>query len=251
MNEYKSELSIAIETAKTAGDFLNGRSNLIVDSQNGKDIKMAADRHSESIIMEKLAATGIPVLSEESVFSHNRDLKSYCWIVDPIDGTYNYYRGLEGFSCVSIALWKDKKPVLGVINRFERNEMYSGIVNGCAEMNGVQIKTSNITHIEQAVLATGFPAGGDYDAVSLSAFVKKIQSFKKVRMLGSAAIMGVFVASGLVDAYIEDGIMLWDVAAAAAIALAAGGEVQCQLIDGNKCKCGMFASRELAEICNA
>ena len=247
MSNYEKELSIALKAAKKAGDYLVQRSNLHVDSQEGKDIKLAADRESESIIVDILSQTGFPILSEECGATEEIDWKKNYWIVDPIDGTVNYFRRLEGLSCVSIALWNNDQPILGVVNRFELDQVFTGVVGYGAFLNGEPIKTSAMKYISQAILTTGFPVGCDYSSKSLQAFIKQAQRFKKVRMLGTAALMGALVASGQVDAYIEDDIMLWDIAAAAAIVLSAGGEFIYRPFADNKCQCRLFASKMLAE----
>ncbi|NCD21659.1 MAG: hypothetical protein EOL90_01795 [Spartobacteria bacterium] len=74
-------------------------------------------------------------------------------------------------------------------------------------------------------MATGFPHHQDYDAAPLREFVRQVQDFKKIRMLGSAALMGAYVACGWLDAYVEEDVWLWDIAGAAAIAQAAGAAV--------------------------
>jgi len=251
MKDYIAELNVAISAVKAAGDFLSSQVDLQIDSQEGKDLKLAADRQSESILIEKLGNTGIPILSEEKGFQGEEHPEGYKWIVDPIDGTVNYYRRLEGLSCVSVALWKGNQPVLGVINRFEQNELYAGIVGNGATLNGVSIKTSGITQVSQGIIATGFPVGRDYSSESLQHFITNVQRFKKVRMLGTAALMGVFVASGQVDAYMEESIMIWDIAASAAIVLAAGGVFNYIPQEGGRCICQLFATKELSEAYNA
>ena len=70
-------------------------------------------------------------------------------------------------------------------------------------------------------------------------------------MLGAAAVMGTFVAAGKVDAYVEENIMLWDIAAAAAIVLAAGGQISVDILEKNMCVCKMFANGALMEDFNA
>ena len=96
-------------------------------------------------------------------------------------------------------------------------------------------------------MATGFPVKRDYSEGSLLSFVKQVRRFKKVRMLGAAALMSVFVACGRLDAYFEEDIMLWDVAAAMAIVKAAGGVVYYQARDDNKCVFRCFSTCELME----
>ena len=195
--------------------------------------------------MDILEKSSIPVLSEEYGFKGQEGDR--CWIVDPLDGTINYFKGLDDLACVSIALWKKGKPVLGVVYRFMKNELFYGAEGEGAFLNGNPIEPSAVRKSAQAVMATGFPVKRSYDTESLSRFVRQIQRYKKVRMLGAAALMGTFVACGRLDAYFEDEIMLWDVAGAVAIVNAAGGATSLKLLSDNKCLCRCFATKELME----
>ncbi len=239
------ELNLAIEAAKLAGSFLKERKDIHIDSFEGKDIKLSSDKLSEKIIIDKLKDSGISVLSEECGFSG--DNKETCWIIDPLDGTINYYKGLDDIACVSIALWKNSRPVLGVVYRFKVDELYYGEEGYGAYLNGNPIATSNIEETGKAIMATGFPVKRSYDTESLSGFVKQVQFFKKVRMLGAAAIMSTFVACGIFDAYFEDEIMIWDVCAGVAIVNAAGGSTVLEMLEDNKCICKCFATNKLKE----
>lgn len=240
---YEKELKLAINAANSAGEFLKRREGVLIDSYEGKDIKLSTDKNSEKIIFDVLRESNIPILSEES--SGNCCKEDKCWIVDPLDGTMNYYKGMDELSCVSIALWDEGRPVVGVINRYSRNELFSGCVDGKAYLNGKEIQTSDIKETKQAVMSTGFPVKRTYDTDSLMDFVKQVQEFKKVRMLGTAAIMGAYVACGRFDAYFEDEIMIWDVAAAVAIVNAAGGSTVLKELSDNKVICKCFATEEL------
>jgi len=238
-------LGLAVNAALAAGRFLGGRQGVAVVSADGRDIKLSSDKASERIIIDALAPSGIPILSEErGMIGGGAGL---CWVVDPLDGSMNYYKGLDDLACVSIALCDDGVPVLGAVNRFARGELFTGVTGGRAELNGVPIKPSNTAVTGQAVLATGFPLNRDYSSVALASFVKQAQRFKKIRMLGAASLMAAFVACGRVDAYMEEGIMLWDVAAAAAIVRAAGGEVELQERADHVCVCRCFSTRGLME----
>lgn len=243
---YERELELAIKAAKTAGDFLSKREGVHVDMAEGKDIKLSSDKNSERLIMDILRDTYIPILSEECG-RVGWNGSEYLWIIDPLDGTANYWKGLEELACVSVALWKKNKPVLGVIYRFAVDELFYGVVGQGAYLNGKPIHTSDTRETAKAVIATGFPVHRNYCTDSLSRFIRQVQRFKKVRMLGSAAIMGAFVAAGKFDAYIEDEIMLWDIAGATAIVQAAGGAVSVQLLNEYKCICKCFANQELME----
>lgn len=243
---YSNELSLAKKSAKIAGDFLRNRKDIHIEADEGKDIKLSADKNSERLIIDILKETNIPILSEECG-SVGQNESEYLWIIDPLDGTANYWKDLGELACVSVALWKDNKPILGVVYRFITDELFYGIVGQGAYMNGSPIHTSDIKSTEKAVIATGFPVHRDYGTESLSTFIKQVQRFKKVRMLGSAAIMGTFVAAGKFDAYMEDEIMLWDIAGASAIVKAAGGAVNVEMLSDYKCVCKCFANQSLME----
>ena len=239
------ELKLAIRAAIEAGDYLKKRENIHADSIDGKDIKLSSDKNSEKIIMEILDESGIAILSEEYGLKGQKG--DTFWVIDPLDGTMNYYRGLDDIACVSISLWKKGKPVLGVVNRFMSDELFFGEEGFGAYMNDTPICTSEIKVTEQAVMATGFPVKRSYDTDNLTQFVQQVQSFKKVRMLGAAALMSTFVACGRVDAYFEDEIMVWDVSAGVAIVNAAGGTAVLEPLDDNKCICKCFANQDLKE----
>jgi myo-inositol-1(or 4)-monophosphatase len=241
---YEKEYALALEAAMQAGNYLQSLGQAEVDSQEGHDIKLAADKKSETLIIDILRPTGISILSEESG-SVGEGQGSRRWIVDPLDGTANFWKGIRELSCVSVALWEDGEPVLGVVNRFFTQEIYSGIVGEGAWLNQQPIHPSSVIHRKDAVLATGFPVKRDYGADSLASFIEKVQNFKKVRMLGAAAIMGAYVADGRIDAYMEEQIMLWDVAASSAIVKAAGGVTDVIPLKENQCVCRLFANREL------
>ena len=119
----KSEyLSLAIRAATEAGNFLKKREGIHVDALEGKDIKLSSDKMSEKILMDILEESGLPILSEEYGFKGEEG--SQCWIIDPLDGTINYFKGMDEMACVSVALWRDGRPVLGAVNRFMKGELF-------------------------------------------------------------------------------------------------------------------------------
>lgn len=246
---WNKELEIAKRAAKEAGLFLSKREDIYVDMLEGKDIKLSSDRISEKIIMDILEETNIPILSEEYGFKGEKS--ELYWIVDPLDGTINYFKGLDDFACVSIALWNKKRPVLGVVYRFMKEELFWGAEGNGAYLNGTAIYPCSVEDTSQAVIAAGFPVKRSYDTEALLKLIKQIQCFKKVRMLGAAAIMSTFVSCGRLDAYIEEDIMLWDIAAGVAIVNAAGGKTALKLKKNNKCLCMCFANSKLMEDYNA
>lgn len=229
MHELNRELELAKRAALAAGGWLRHVSptQRLVDSDAGRDIKLAADREAEAIVLGNLRSSGFPVLAEESGMAGNVDPNAPCWIVDPLDGSMNYSRGL-GLGCVSVALCQGEEPLLGVVYDFYNDELFSGIAGAGVWCNGQQVTVSSVTRPDQAVLATGFPVARSYGEGELRGFVSSVQAFKKVRMLGTAALSLAYVSCGRVDAYWEEGIQLWDVAAGLALLKAAGGWSICK-----------------------
>ena len=215
-----------MEAAREAGDLLRSMStgSRVVLGASGRDIKMAADLEAEALILSRLAPSGYAVLAEEGGATGDVAGEAPVWVVDPLDGTMNFSRGIP-FYCTSIALLVEGEPVLGVIHDPVREESFSGLVEGGCWLNGEPITVSSVREAGQAVLATGLPTFGDYSESHLKEFAVRLGRFKKVRMLGSAALMLASVAAGRVDAYAEDDIMLWDVAAGVALVRGAGGYV--------------------------
>lgn len=222
--ETHTYLSMAKEAASLAGSFLGKRDQSLthVNSAEGKDIKLAADVSAEKIIIDYLAVkTPFSILSEERGFTP-REEGDYTWIVDPLDGTMNYFKNIP-LCCVSIGLWHKGEPLLGVVDDFNTHEVYSGIVGEGAWINNEKIIVSDIDQKQNAVLSTGFPSNTDLSQEALGELFTDIREFKKIRMIGSAALSICYVACGRVDAYYEKDIMLWDIAGGIPIVLGAGG----------------------------
>jgi len=219
-------LHLAEGAALLAGRYLQDAGSVWrqVDHHAPHDLKIQADRKAEELILEALAPSGLPTFSEEAGGAANPG-QGAAWIVDPLDGSVNFQRGLP-LCCVSIALYDAWRPLLGVVYDFNRGELFSGLVGKGATLNGQSIQPSSTQQVSQAVLATGFPAARDYSDDSLLRFLRRVQDFRKLRLLGSAALSLCYVACGRVDAYLEESIRFWDVAAGAAVVASAGGTVQ-------------------------
>ena len=240
---YENELRIAELAAKQAGDYLKNTKEVLTEKSIGRDIKLSNDKESEKIIINALKHTNYSILSEELGFVDKKT--SYLWIIDPIDGSMNYSRNLRDLSCISIALYQDNHPLFGVVYRYYNDELFVGTVDGDAFCNGEKITGSQIDRIDNAVLGTGFTVRRNYSIDSIQNCIKMIQKFKKVRMIGSAALMCVFVACGRLDAYIEEDVMIWDVAASLTILESAGGKYELIHKDGYVYDCICFANETL------
>lgn len=216
-------LKFAEETALAAGRRLQKIAERRVNSDAGNDVKLQEDVESELFIREILSKTNIEVVGEEKggdASLMTRD--TLYWVVDPIDGTYNFLRGIPGV-CVSIGLMRGMTPIVGAIYDFTRDELFSGGKDLGFFINQKPATPNWAKTINQAVIMTGFPSNTDYSDGNMRAFITRMQKFKKVRMCGSAAIAMAWVASGRADCYDERRINLWDVAAGLAIVEGAKG----------------------------
>ncbi len=206
-----------------------------VTAQVGRDIKTRADVEAEQAVLELLAPSGLPVLSEEAGADADLDLNATCWIVDPLDGTMNFVRGIP-MACVSIALWSKGMPVYGVIHDIASGERWSGGPDVPTTCNDQQVHVGDVVEPGQAVLTTGFPRARDYGAASLAASLERMSVYKKVPMIGAAAGALAWTAGGRMDLYVEEDIFLWDIAAGLALVEGAGGSVRHTAIDAEfKC----------------
>ena len=224
--KFKKEIEIAIKAAKSAGKYLlQERKNLNLKiKSNPKDTKLIADIESEKLILDILSSESkYSVLAEEAGKSSD-NLGEIFWVVDPLDGTANYNRNIP-ICCVSIGLISNMKPLIGVIYDFNNDDLYVGdSINNSTTVNNIKIHVSDIQNKQDGVLITGLPFNTDYSDKALGKLISDMQTWKKVRMIGSAAMASCYVASGKADLYQENGIYLWDILAGAAIVESAGGK---------------------------
>ena len=242
MIQIDKELSTAKKASLQSAKLLINQKKSVNDviSNEGRDIKLRADIESENIIKKYIKENSdLPILAEES--GANEDLGSSFWVVDPLDGTSNYSRDFP-ICCISIALIHENKIILGVINDFNRNIIFEGSTETPAMMNSKLISVSDISDKTKATLATGLPAKGSYKDEAMLALAKEFTQWKKIRMIGSAAMSCAYVASGQFDQYQENGIFLWDIAAGLAIIKAAGGNYHYKTYDDNKFKVDVIAN---------
>ena len=217
--KFEKEIEIAIKAAKSAGKYLlQERKNLNLKIKSDpRDTKLIADIESEKLILDILSSESkYSVLAEEAGKSSD-NLGEIFWVVDPLDGTANYNRNIP-ICCVSIGLISNMKPLIGVIYDFNNDDLYVGdSINNSTTVNNIKIHVSDIQNKQDGVLITGLPFNTDYSDKALGKLISDMQTWKKVRMIGSAAMASCYVASGKADLYQENGIYLWDILAGAAI----------------------------------
>ena len=225
ITEFNINLDLAKEAAIESGKLLIENKKKLNKrlKSNNKDTKLIADIKAENLIKEIiLKKSRYPILAEESGKSVE-DLGNTFWVIDPLDGTANYSRGIP-LCCVSIGLVRDMKALLGVIYDFNNNDIYVGNSHTkISTLNNEKIFVSDYKKKGDGVLVTGLPVNSDYSDTSLKKTIDDMQLWKKIRMIGSAAMASCYVASGRAEMYKEKGVYIWDILAGAAIVESAGG----------------------------
>lgn len=223
--DYSAQLIAAETAARKAGAFLRARFHEVhqVDEELAHDIKLRLDKETQDLIVESLAAQypDYSVLGEEGCGA-GASADSPQWIIDPIDGTVNYFYGIPIF-CVSIALRVGAQTVLGCVYDPMQDECFTVCKGGAPCLNGRPIQVSARTQMAQAVVFIGHGTHDGSGAAGIARFAHVSAQVRKIRILGSAALTLCYIAAGRFDAYIENRINLWDFAAARAILEAAGG----------------------------
>jgi myo-inositol-1(or 4)-monophosphatase len=229
---YQPSLHLAVQAARAGAEAIWGLadSGRSVTRSEGRDVGARGDTEADRAIRAALAASPWPIVSEESPPDPPHP-EGWWWAIDPLDGTYNHVRGLP-LSAVSVGLWHGAEPRVGVIIDLASRTTTSGLVGSGAWVDGRPIRVSDVERPQDAALATGLPIARSFESDSLRELAQALGAFRKVRMLGSAALSIRAVAEGVLDAYWEQGIFLWDVGAGLALVAAAGGRVRVDPIPG-------------------
>ena len=200
MPDLDSCLEIAKSATLLAGNFLKEQqdSNLKILANKARDLKLQIDIDAEEIIKEHITNnSSLPILAEESGKSGSLD--DYFWVVDPLDGTSNFLRNIP-ISCVSIALVQGFTPILGAIFDFNNSDSYFAHKDSKAFLNNTEINVSSLKLKKESTLVTGIPAKDNYTDIEFSNMISDFQSWKKIRMIGSAAMASAYVAAGKAEA---------------------------------------------------
>ncbi|MFI0348004.1 MAG: inositol monophosphatase family protein [Chthoniobacterales bacterium] len=224
---YQQALQSARTAALAAGELLRKHAkdpNLIVDKIESHDIKLELDRRTQELIENilKEAFPNYAIYGEEGI-SGNPD-SEYRWIIDPIDGTVNFFYGIPHFA-ISIALQRADKIVVGVIYDPMRNELWEAVRDGSVTLNGKPVHVSQRSSLSDAVLSIGMSKAATGIEEALPRLIEMMKKARKCRIMGSATLDIAYVATGRLDAYMEAEISLWDIAAGILMVEMAGGIV--------------------------
>jgi len=228
VSESPESLRVAAErVARNAGQSLRDAKHdvLKVDAAEQHDIKLELDRRIQEQIRKEIlqAFPGHGFLGEEGGEAARKG--QYEWVVDPIDGTVNLFYGIPHYA-VSVACRLDGRTLAGAIYDPNRDEMFSTHAGGGSTCNGQSIRVAKRTNLSESILALGFSKGKATIRKCLELYHHYGERVRKLRAMGSAALDLAYVASGRLDAYIEQGVSIWDVAAGALLVEEAGGQVR-------------------------
>jgi myo-inositol-1(or 4)-monophosphatase len=227
MSEDKQYLDVAVAAAREAGRIQMDRfgHSHPVEYKGEFNPVTEVDRQCERAIVKTIseAFPGHDLLTEESPFEGKGS--AWKWIIDPLDGTTNYYHGFPCF-CVSIGLEVKGEVVLGVIYNPVLDELFHAEKGKGAFLNGNRFYVSKEANLKRGFLSTGFP----YDVrentdLYLTFFKEFITRSFAIRRPGSAAIDLCYVAAGRFDGFWEMKLHPWDVAAGSLLVTEAGGKV--------------------------
>ncbi len=220
-----SYLDISAEIAREAGALLHGffERRIGFELKGEFDLVTEADRASEKLVIERLRAhfPTHSIVAEESG-GHAGESAEYCWYVDPLDGTTNFAHGFPMYN-VTLALEKAGQIIAGVIFDPERNEMFACELGSGAHLNGKPIHVSRVQHVDDTLVATGFPSRKRHQNVNVHFYYQLAMITHGVRRAGAAALDLAYVACGRLDAFWEFGLNPWDMAAGTLLVTEAGG----------------------------
>ncbi len=223
-------LEFAKGLARDLGRFAKSKINSLswIKTKSGfydvvTNVDVEVEKRLKSAVLKAFPQDSI--LGEETGTNEAANSDALLWIVDPIDGTTNFSKGVP-HSCVSIAIVENGKSKIGVVYDPFMDEMFEAVKSNGALLNGEEIHVSKSSELEKSVLNTGY----QYSAVSMR---KKVLSdykafFGKVRALrifGSAVLDLCYVACGRIDGFWEYELKPWDMAAGALLVKEAGGVV--------------------------
>ncbi len=218
---------LAEQVARRAGDAIRKAKDdsLLVDSAEQHDIKLELDRRIQEQIRREIIAAYPEhgFLGEEG--GEAASPGQHEWVVDPIDGTVNLFYGIPHYA-VSVACRLDGRSLAGAIYDPNRDEMFSTHAGGGSSCNGKKLQVAKRLKLEEAVIALGFSKGKATIDKCLELYQFYGGRVRKMRAMGSAALDLAYVAAGRLDAYIEQGVSIWDVAAGALLVEEAGGQVR-------------------------
>ncbi|MDX6766540.1 MAG: inositol monophosphatase family protein [Candidatus Methylacidiphilales bacterium] len=226
MSDFRRMFGVAESAAREAGQLIRSQcgSDVVVNESHHHDLKIQLDVETQQLLEKRIleAFPNHAILGEEGGSGSGGSGAE--WILDPIDGTVNLAYGLPHF-CVSIAFRQEGVTQVGVVYDPMRDECFSATKGGGAMCNGRAIRASRRERLDEGILALGFSKSAESVEKCLELYQFYGRRARKLRAMGSAALDMAYIAAGRMDAYIEQGIKIWDIAAGQLLLEEAGGRV--------------------------
>lgn len=240
-----SYLESAINIAREAGSNLKNAitKDFKVDVKDSNfDLVTEWDQKIENLITDRIKEVYPDhlIIGEESIFTSSKEVftevineNEHVWVIDPIDGTNNFIHRLPGYT-VSIAKFNYGQIEIGVVYSPDNDEMFWAEKGKGAYLNNERLTVSNQNQLENSMFATGFPSEvANFRASNLDQINKIALKCRDVRIYGSAALHCAYVAAGRLEAFWEQGLHIWDIAAGWILAEEAGGQVDYYSYESN------------------
>jgi len=222
-------LDIAREAARLVVELGGQGVEVTATKSSDIDIVTAADRAAQALILQRIRTErpGDGFVGEEGSEDPEGGggTTGVVWIVDPIDGTVNYLYGLPHFA-VSIAVEQDGTVVAGAVIAPVLGLEYAAAIGAGSTCNGRSLAVRDGAPLDRMLVATGFNYEQDVRAAQASYVARLLPSIRDIRRLGSCALDLCGIASGTLDAYVEEGAHIWDHAAAGLVLSEAGGTLE-------------------------
>ncbi len=219
-------LALAQQIAQQAGELLVDRpaSWELTSKSTAIDIATQMDVASEKLIVNAILAARPDdgIIGEEGAARESKS--GYTWVIDPVDGTVNYFYGLPGWN-ISIAVKDAQGVVAGVVHAPTIGSTWHATRGGGAFLNSIAIACNEPIELNRALISTGFAYDVSERINQLDLVNTLVPTIRDIRRMGAAATDICCVATGMVDGYIETGLKEWDLAAASLIATEAGAIV--------------------------
>ena len=227
MQSYAAHLQTAVEAATRAGQLIReafGQTFSIQTKSNARDLVTDVDTRSQETIIGTLTRDfpAIPILAEEG--ECRAQAGELLWLVDPLDGTTNFTRGIELFS-VSICLSLNQAPVAAVVYQPVLDQLYTAERGQGAYLNGRRLAVSTVGALDSFTVSSNLSYRDDERLVILENIRRLIRRTAGLRLIFAVALELCMVARGSFDAALVYQANAWDMAAGCLVVREAGGKV--------------------------
>lgn len=220
-------LAVAVKAAQTAAHYAVHERARCQDANliDQHDIKLKLDVECQQIVTQTILAAfpSHTILGEEDASYTPPPPDAYEWVVDPIDGTVNFFHG-NPFWCCSVAVRQNGTFLASCVCAPDINQLYTATREGDARCNDRVLHVSKTADLASAMINMGLDKMASQEASATRFFNALVPHIQRARICGAAALDICLLAAGAADGYFEPGIYIWDIAAANLILQRAGGQ---------------------------